>query len=73
MGHVLYLAENCHDCAAVLETFKRLGYSYPVYNVDLDQVPNMPEGIYAFPALCEDGVIISYGPDIIGWLERNLA
>jgi glutaredoxin-related protein len=69
MNLVLYIAENCHDCAEVLSACERLGFDFPVLNYDLDDVTDAPLNLYAFPALCDGDRVLAYGIDVISYLE----
>jgi glutaredoxin-related protein len=71
MNYVLYTAEDCHDCAEVLESYHRLKLDFQVTNYDLDDISQAELALYAFPALCEGDKILAYGLDIIPYLERK--
>lgn len=72
MSFTLYVAEDCHDCAEVLDCYKSLGFRFPVHNVDLDKSVVTPVSLYAFPALFKGDTLVAYGIDIIDYLKREV-
>lgn len=72
MSFTLYVAEDCHDCAEVVECYKSLGLDFPVLNVDLDKTVVPPVSLYAFPALFKGDDLVAYGINIMDYLKRQV-
>lgn len=67
--YTLYVAENCHDCAALLEQLKGAKQTFHLVNVD-QQKENPPVSIFAFPALFKNDTLVAYGMDILKILNN---
>lgn len=71
MTYTIYIAENCHECQAVLETLKGNNIELEIRNVDLEAVET-PIPVFAFPALFRGNTLLRYGSDIIEFfLEKG--
>ena len=71
MSYILYVGENCHQCADVLRFISDFGIEVKVINVDLtDQKP--PIDLFAFPALFEEKILLCYGSDIKAYLSKKI-
>jgi len=65
MANTLYIAENCHDCNAVLKGLKEKQVDITVVNFDLHK-PNLSVELFIFPVLLNDrDEILAYGRDIL--------
>jgi hypothetical protein len=70
MSRVLYVAENCHQCALV-GGWVREHTDIEIKNVDTG-TERPPIQIFIYPALFENDGLKAYGDDIIPLLKRNL-
>ncbi|MEQ8624074.1 MAG: hypothetical protein RJQ00_04440 [Vicingaceae bacterium] len=71
MTYTLYIAENCHQCAEVVNFMNDNKISYNSINVDLtNQQP--PFKLFAFPALFNDETLLCYGTDIKSFLSEKV-
>jgi len=69
MTYTLYIAENCHQCAEVVNFMNDKKVNYNSINVDLtDKKP--PIDIYAFPALFSEETLLCYGTDIMCFVTK---
>lgn len=71
MSYTLYVAEDCHDCGSVMDTYQNLNLDFRVINWDLEPHGDAPVELYAFPALFQEQRLIAYGIDIIEVLNRT--
>jgi len=70
MRYTLYVGENCHQCADVLEFMESEQIEFEKINVDhTDKKPPIP--LFAFPALFENEELMCYGSDIINYLKKK--
>ena len=68
--YYLYTANNCNQCAQVIEFIDSCKIDYKKINVDTENIAP-PIIIYAFPALFFKDELLAYGEDIIEYIEKK--
>ena len=72
MTYTLYIAENCHQCAEVVNFMKESKVDYNTINVDSTSIAP-PIKLFAFPALFKGETLICYGIDIKRFVNKELS
>ena len=70
-NYIIYIANNCHDCAYVSSSIKDLE-GLDIRNVDEGE-GEPPVYIAAYPALFKNGELKAYGADINDYLSEATA
>jgi len=70
MRYTLFIGEDCHQCAEVVDYIEKNDINCRKVNVDFSD-EEAPVQIFAFPALFEDNELIGYGSDIINYLNKK--
>jgi glutaredoxin len=71
MKPVLYLANNCHQCALVKAFVEESGVDTDIHNVDLSTA-QPPKEVFVYPVLFIGANLTAYGEDIIDYYKKKL-